>query len=105
MGRLPPPDRRTYTPFLDGARNGDPLQERLFRIAVSHGYIDVSQTTNCDPAMLTEQIGKSLSPAQINAIMAELAGEEESTVLQIITNPRVSQWLPGGNKSRVAKHK
>lgn len=101
------PKSRTVTPFLDAARNGDEHAELQLRIALAHGIVDVSQATNMDPEMLKAQVGKdrSLSPAQLRAAIAAIAGGEAQDLEELVTNERVSQWMPGGKKSRVAKNK
>ena len=87
------PEQRTETPFLVDARKGNAHAEKLLRIALAHGIVDQSQATDVDPEMLKAQVGKdkSLSPAQLRAAIAAIAGGEAQDIEEIITNERVSQ--------------
>lgn len=99
---------RTVTPFLDGARKGDEHQELLLRIALSHGITDQSQVKDESESALPDHGTPSFSAkarALLHALQKGSENSEEDTIKAMTTNPRVSQWMPGGKKSRVAKNK
>lgn len=80
---------RRHTPFIEGARNGDPQFERFLRIALAHRILDDSQVSIIGQLELAEMVAKlGKSQAEVDESQAPLTEEEKEE------KRRMRAWLP-----------
>lgn len=90
--------KRIVTPFLKEARDGDPQQELLLRIAIAHGITDISQFKT----MSTQELAKRLESSKGENLESELV---PLTQAELEEQARMRRWLPKEKKYAKTKRR
>ena len=88
---------RSFTPFLEDAREGDPLAQTLLRIALAHGKNDVQDFERTSTQIKAKMLADLRDKNQVEQELVPLTEEE------LAIQKRMRYFLPNEKKYKRTK--